>query len=137
MAATRTYGVQRRPGSHRATLPLSLGHFPMQRRLQLPNLALRAFDHPSPPKQMARWNHKIPLPSGTKLPQTRRFNQLWKRYQDRDGGIWLLATLFGQFPFLAKLFADSAYAGSIFHTALGKVLPNLKTEIVRRSDRAK
>jgi transposase len=57
--------------------------------------------------------------------------------QDRDGGIWLLATLFGQFPFLAKLFADSAYAGSIFHTALGKVLPNLKTEIVRRSDRAK
>ena len=32
--------------------------------------------------------------------------------QDRDGGIWLLATLFGQFPFLAKLFADSAYAGS-------------------------
>jgi mono/diheme cytochrome c family protein len=26
--------------------------------------------------------------------------------QDRDGGIWLLATLFGQFPFLAKLFAS-------------------------------
>jgi transposase len=57
--------------------------------------------------------------------------------QDRDGGIWLLATLFGQFPFLAKLFADSAYAGPIFDTALNKVLPNLKTEIVRRSDRAK
>jgi hypothetical protein len=57
--------------------------------------------------------------------------------QDRDGGIWLLAALFGQFPFLAKLFADSAYAGSIFYTALGKVLPNLKIEIVRRSDRAK
>jgi transposase len=57
--------------------------------------------------------------------------------QDRDGGIWLLATLFGQFPFLAKLFADSAYSGSIFHTALGKILPNFKTEIVRRSDRSK
>ncbi|MGB0037541.1 MAG: IS5 family transposase [Terriglobales bacterium] len=57
--------------------------------------------------------------------------------QDRDGGIWLLATLFGQFPFLAKLFADSAYAGPIFDTALDKVLPNLKTEIVRRSDCAK
>src|ERR1700745_4176941 len=41
----------------------------MQGRLQLPNLALRAFDHRSPPKQMARWNHKISLPSGTKLPQ--------------------------------------------------------------------
>jgi hypothetical protein len=34
--------------------------------------------------------------------------------------------LFGQFPFLAKLFADSAHAGSIFHTALARVLPNLK-----------
>src|ERR1700687_375499 len=55
--------------------------------------------------------------------------------QDRDGGIWF-ATLFGQFPFLTKLFADSAYAGPIFDTALDKVLPNLKTEIVRRSDRA-
>jgi putative transposase len=57
--------------------------------------------------------------------------------QDRDGGISLLATLFGQFPFLVKLFADSAYAGSIFHTALVKTLPNLKTEIVKRSDQAK
>jgi transposase len=38
---------------------------------------------------------------------------------------------------LAKLFANSAYAGSIFHTALTKVLPNLGTEIVKRSDRAK
>jgi putative transposase len=51
--------------------------------------------------------------------------------QDRDGGIWLLATLFGQFPFLAKLFADSAYAGPIFDTALNKVLPNLKTDGLR------
>jgi putative transposase len=57
--------------------------------------------------------------------------------QDRDGGIWLLATLFGQFPFLAKLFADSAYAGSIFHTALAGVLPNLETGIVKRCDRAR
>ena len=29
--------------------------------------------------------------------------------QDRDGGLALLATLFGLFPFLGKLFADSAY----------------------------
>ena len=57
--------------------------------------------------------------------------------QDRDGGIALLATLFGQFPFLRKLFADSAYAGPIFDTALAKLLPNLKTEIVKRSDQAK
>src|SRR5450759_3512588 len=57
--------------------------------------------------------------------------------QDRDGGISLLATLFGQFPFLRKLFGDSAYAGPIFDTALVKILPNLKTEIVKRSDQAK
>jgi hypothetical protein len=49
--------------------------------------------------------------------------------QDRDGGIWLLATLFGQFPFLAKLFANSAYAGSIFHTALGKSYPTSKPKL--------
>ena len=57
--------------------------------------------------------------------------------QDRDGGIMLLATLFGMFPFLEKLFADSAYEGPIFHTALASILPSLKTEIVKRSDQAK
>jgi len=45
--------------------------------------------------------------------------------QDRDGGILLLATLFGQFPFLQKLFADSAYQGPIFTNALAEVLPCL------------
>ena len=57
--------------------------------------------------------------------------------QDRDGGIALLSTLFGMFPFLTKLFADSAYQGPKFHTALASILPNLETEIVRRSDAAK
>lgn len=57
--------------------------------------------------------------------------------QDRDGGIALLSTLFGLFPFLEKLFADSAYQGPVFHTALASVLPNLQTEIVKRSDVAK
>ena len=57
--------------------------------------------------------------------------------QDRDGGILVLATLFGLFPFLKKLFADSAYDGPIFHGALAQVLPDLKTEIVKRSDRIK
>jgi len=46
--------------------------------------------------------------------------------QDRDGGILLLSTLFGMFPFLKKLFADSAYEGPIFHTALASILPCLK-----------
>ena len=54
--------------------------------------------------------------------------------QDRDGGIALLSTLFGLFPFLEKLFADSAYQGPVFQAALGSILPNLETEIVKRSD---
>lgn len=57
--------------------------------------------------------------------------------QDRDGGIMLLSTLFGLFPFLKKLFADGAYAGPVFHDALAKVLPHLQIEIVKRSDTAK
>jgi transposase len=57
--------------------------------------------------------------------------------QDCDGGILLLATLFGQFPFLDTLFADSAYQGPIFANALVKILPDLETEIVRRSDHPK
>jgi len=57
--------------------------------------------------------------------------------QDRDGGILLLATLFGQFPFLEKLFADSAYQGLIFGKTLAKILPRIETEIVKRSDQAK
>lgn len=57
--------------------------------------------------------------------------------QDRDGGVLLLSALFGLYPFLEKLFADSAYAGPVFDTALAGILPQLKTEIVKRSDRAK
>jgi transposase len=57
--------------------------------------------------------------------------------QDRDGGRALLATLFGLLPFLRKLFADSAYQGPIFHGALAGILPQIETEIVKRSDQAK
>jgi predicted secreted protein len=31
--------------------------------------------------------------------------------QDRDGGVMLMSTLFGMFPFLLKLCADSGYQG--------------------------
>ena len=48
-----------------------------------------------------------------------------------------MATLFGMFPFLQKLFADGGYQGSEFSTALAKVRPHLNVEIVKRSDRAK
>ena len=57
--------------------------------------------------------------------------------QDRDGGVLLFSTLFGRFPFLEKLFADSAYQGTIFATAIGAILPSLHIEIIKRSDRAK
>ncbi len=57
--------------------------------------------------------------------------------QDRDGGKLVLSTLFGMFPFLEKLFADGGYQGPKFRTALAKVLPQLKTEIIRRSDKVK
>src|SRR6202789_1174083 len=55
--------------------------------------------------------------------------------QDRDGGVLVMATLFGMFPFLKTLFADSGYQGPKFAKALAKVLPHLDVEIVKRSDR--
>lgn len=57
--------------------------------------------------------------------------------QDRDGGILLLSTLFGQFPFLHKLFADSAYAGPIFQDGVTNAMRNLVVDIVKRADHAK
>jgi putative transposase len=42
--------------------------------------------------------------------------------QDRDGGLMVLSTLFRQFPFLEKLFADSAYAGPVFHDGLANAM---------------
>lgn len=57
--------------------------------------------------------------------------------QDRDGGIMVMGNLFGQFPFLKTIFADSAYAGPIFQNGLTEVMPGMKVEIVKRSDRAK
>ena len=46
-----------------------------------------------------------------------------------------MATLFGMFPFLKTLFADSGYQGPKFATALAKVLPHLAIEIVKRCPR--
>ncbi len=34
--------------------------------------------------------------------------------QDRDGGVLVMATLFGSYPFLLKLYADGGYQGAQF-----------------------
>jgi transposase len=57
--------------------------------------------------------------------------------QDRDGGVLVMATLFGMFPFLKKLYADGGYQGPEFNRGLARVLPCVKTEIVKRSDQTK
>src|SRR5260370_22842274 len=54
--------------------------------------------------------------------------------QDRDGGVLVMATLFGMFPFLKTLFVDSGYQGPKFAKGVAKVLPHLSIEIVKRSD---
>ena len=56
--------------------------------------------------------------------------------QDRDGGVLLMATLFGFYPFLLKLYADAGYQGPQFQQALKRVLRHVNVEIVKRSDAA-
>ncbi len=57
--------------------------------------------------------------------------------QDRDGGVMVMATLFGLFPFLLKLFADGGYQGEKFQAGLKKAIATVNVEIVKRSDQAK
>jgi len=57
--------------------------------------------------------------------------------QDRDGGALVMATLFGMYPFLLKLYADGGYQGPAFSAAVKKILAQVNIEIVKRSDRAK
>ena len=57
--------------------------------------------------------------------------------QDRDGGALVVATLFGLYPFLLKLYADGGYQGCEFQRAVKKILARVNLEIVKRSDQAK
>ena len=57
--------------------------------------------------------------------------------QDRDGGVLLMATLFGLYPFLDKLYADSGYQGPKFKAGLHRVCRHINVEIVKRSGGAK
>jgi hypothetical protein len=50
--------------------------------------------------------------------------------QDRDGGLLVLATLFGLHPFLQKLFADGGYQESQFRKELAKALPRHPSQFV-------
>jgi transposase len=57
--------------------------------------------------------------------------------QDRDGGALVMATMFGMYPFLLKLYADGGYQGPQFRRAVKKILAQVNVEIVKRSDLAK
>jgi transposase len=57
--------------------------------------------------------------------------------QDRDGGGLVMATLFGLYPFLLKIYADGGYQGPVFQNAVTASIANLNVEIVKRSDQAK
>jgi transposase len=54
--------------------------------------------------------------------------------QDRDGGVLLMSSLFGMFPFLLKLYADSGYLGPKFRQELARVCRYINLEIVKRCD---
>lgn len=55
---------------------------------------------------------------------------------DRDGGVLLMSSLFGQFPFVTKLFADSGYTGPRFEQGMSKACPNVRISIVKRPKKA-
>lgn len=57
--------------------------------------------------------------------------------QDRDGGVLLMSALFGMFPFLLKLYADSGYQGPKFQQGLKRACRQIDLEIVKRSDGGK
>ena len=57
--------------------------------------------------------------------------------QGRDGGAMLMASLFGLYPFLLKLYADGGYQGAAFQRAMKSILAEVNVEIVKRSDRTK
>ena len=57
--------------------------------------------------------------------------------QDREGGVVLMASLFGLYPFLLKLYADGGYQGPQFQNGMRQAMARIQVEIVKRSDQAK
>jgi transposase len=56
--------------------------------------------------------------------------------QDRDGAVWLLASIRAAFPWLRHIFADGAYAGDKLAAALAR-LGRWTIEIVKRAEEAR
>jgi transposase len=56
--------------------------------------------------------------------------------QDRDGGAMLMATLFGRYPFLLKLYADGGYQGPVFQQAMKAIMAQGEVDLVKRSEQA-
>ena len=54
--------------------------------------------------------------------------------QDRDGGVLLMASLFGLYPFLLTLYADSGYQGKKFRHGLAAICRKVNLEIVKRGE---
>ena len=54
--------------------------------------------------------------------------------QDRDGGALLMDSLFGLFPFLIKLYADSGYQGPKLQNLMKRSVSRQR-RIVKRSDK--
>ena len=57
--------------------------------------------------------------------------------QDRDGGVFVMATMFGMYPFLMKLYADGGYQGPLFRRAVAKIMARLNVEIDRQAFRSR
>ena len=52
-------------------------------------------------------------------------------------GVMLMASIFGLFPFLLKLYADSGYTGPKFQQGMSEVCGHISIEIVKRSNAGK
>lgn len=55
---------------------------------------------------------------------------------DRDGGVALMAGLFGLYPFLRRLFVDGGYAGATFRDGLRGTCPHIRVSVVKRPKQA-
>jgi hypothetical protein len=56
--------------------------------------------------------------------------------QDRDGRALLMASLFGAFPFLVRLYADAGYQGPEFQSAMKRGLRLFRSVELGRHARA-